>query len=49
MSDVFAPVRILDPRTRFDDGAAERSLTVVSIAVSAHLNAAAKVFDGNLS
>ena len=35
LSDVFALVRILDPRTRFDDGAAERILTVVSIAVSA--------------
>ena len=49
MSDVFAQARILDPRTRFDDGAAERILTVVSIAVSAHLNAAAKAVDGNLS
>ena len=35
LSDVFALVRTLDPRTRFDDGAAERILTVVSIAVSA--------------
>ena len=49
MSDVFALVRILDPRTRFDDGAAERILTVVSIAVSTHLNAATKAVDGNLS
>ena len=49
LSDVFALVRILDPRTRFDDGAAERILTVVSIAISAHLNAATKAVDGNLS
>ena len=49
LSDVFALVRILDPRTRFDDGAAERILTVVSIAVSARLNAATKAVDGNLS
>ena len=49
LSDVFALVRILDPRTRFDDGAAKRILTVVSIAVSAHLNAAPKAVDGNLS